>query len=69
MVIRAMPDITMCRNKSCPSRLKCYRFVAVPNDRRQSYAGFKPEDGENKCEHFTLAVEVEREKYFLTQEA
>ena len=25
-----MPDITMCINKECPLRMKCYRFTAVP---------------------------------------
>ena len=35
-----MPDISMCRDKTCPSRTVCYRFTAVPNPLRQSYASF-----------------------------
>lgn len=35
-----MPDISMCKNESCPLRGSCYRFMAEPNSWRQSYAGF-----------------------------
>lgn len=47
-----MPDISMCRNFLCPSKDKCYRFRAVPSEFRQSYAGFKLEEKEDKCSHF-----------------
>jgi len=41
-----MPDITMCQNKTCPMRDKCYRAQAKPS-KWQTYAGFEPgEDGE-----------------------
>ena len=46
-----MPDISMCANMTCPLKEDCYRFKAVPNPHRQSYAGFKP-DEEGKCDHF-----------------
>jgi len=46
-----MPDISMCDNKKCPSKEKCYRFKAVPND-YQTYADFKPEKNEDKCDAF-----------------
>jgi len=46
-----MPDISMCDNISCPSKEKCYRFKAVPNE-YQSYSNFKPEENEDKCEYF-----------------
>ena len=36
-----MPDITMCSNKTCPLRMKCYRFLAKPSP-RQSYSHFQP---------------------------
>lgn len=36
-----MPDITMCVNKQCPLRSKCYRYRAVP-DGWQSFAKFEP---------------------------
>ena len=37
-----MPDITMCLNKKCPSKDKCYRFMANPTPFNQSYSDFKP---------------------------
>lgn len=45
-----MPDITMCANKNCPLKDKCYRFTATPDPLWQSYADFKPVNG--KCEDF-----------------
>lgn len=45
-----MPDITMCVNKDCPLRMKCYRFTAVPTPYWQSYTDFKPVNG--KCNGF-----------------
>lgn len=56
-----MADITMCNNKTCDNREKCYRFTATPNEWRQSYFYKDPEptisvnslDGETfDCEHF-----------------
>ena len=35
-----MADITMCCNRDCPIRNKCYRYRAVPDD-YQSFAFFK----------------------------
>jgi len=32
-----MPDITMCKDNSCPMKDNCYRHTAKPNPRRQSY--------------------------------
>jgi hypothetical protein len=48
-----MPDISMCKNETCPKRTKCYRFMAVPNQ-RQSYAGFS--DSEDKPCHAFAAL-------------
>jgi hypothetical protein len=46
-----MPDISMCLNVTCPLNDKCYRFMAIPSEYRQSYAKFSPkEDG--TCDHF-----------------
>ena len=48
-----MPDISMCNNKQCPSKEYCYRFTAIPNEFRQSYIDFGPEeDGMDKCSYF-----------------
>jgi len=35
-----MPDITMCKNESCPLKINCYRYMAKPNPDRQTYADF-----------------------------
>ena len=45
-----MPDISMCLNKSCPARKSCFRYIAKPNDFKQSYSHFEQVDGE--CAHF-----------------
>ncbi len=46
-----MSDINMCLNKECAKRASCYRFTALVNEYRQSYADFKlDENGE--CEDF-----------------
>lgn len=47
-----MPDITMCRDQKCPSRVHCYRYRAVPNPYRQSYF-VDPGRGEReRCEEY-----------------
>lgn len=53
-----MVDITMCMNKSCPLRSKCYRYRAVPSN-WQSFAMYKPSITLNgslpikvECEYF-----------------
>jgi len=38
-----MPDISMCRNKTCPRRDKCYRYRAIPNEAWQSYSSYPSE--------------------------
>ena len=35
-----MPDITMCVGTGCPLRETCYRYMAEPNEYRQSFADF-----------------------------
>lgn len=44
-----VPDITMCANRECPSRMSCHRFTAEPS-RRQSFAVFGPNADE--CGHY-----------------
>lgn len=39
-----MPDISMCQNKNCKFKNDCYRFTAIPNEHRQSYASFNCKD-------------------------
>lgn len=48
-----MPDISMCQNNKCPSFSKCYRAQAVPTPYRQTYGGFAPSPGEEKCDKFS----------------
>lgn len=57
-----MPDITMCMNKSCPSKDTCYRFTASPNVMRQSYSAFQVEEGLDKCNHYWQDTRTEQEK-------
>ena len=45
-----MPDISMCANRACPGRGKCYRYLARPSMLTQSYAVFEPED--ERCDYF-----------------
>jgi len=45
-----MPDISMCRNKSCPLNKKCYRYTAIPNPLSQSYTSFEYKNG--NCDDF-----------------
>ncbi len=47
-----MPDISMCRNLKCPSRKKCYRYRAIPNDGRQFYGSHVSKDKDLKCGFF-----------------
>jgi len=45
-----MPDISMCCNRDCPIREKCYRYRARPDKYWQSYAFFEYKD--DKCDNF-----------------
>ena len=45
-----MADITMCENKTCPLRNKCYRATAKPDPYWQSFCVYKYKDG--KCDYF-----------------
>ena len=47
-----MPDISMCDNIQCTLKETCYRFKAIPNKHKQSYAPFKPNQGEDKCDYY-----------------
>lgn len=53
-----MPDITMCWNKTCPLRDKCYRYRAIPDKYWQSFAEFRPNtinigtETITECDHF-----------------
>ena len=46
-----MPDISMCADIGCPSRLKCYRYTAHPCKWRQTYGMFGRGD-DDKCDMF-----------------
>lgn len=54
-----MPDISMCRNKECDLRLRCYRYRAKPNEFRQAYGTFYPIQG--KCNYFWPVKEATTE--------
>jgi hypothetical protein len=38
-----MPDISMCQNKECQNKEKCYRYKALPST-WQSYMKFDPKE-------------------------
>ena len=56
-----MPDITMCKNDSCPLKYMCYRYIAKPNPLKQSYSLFrcmtKSDSNEPYCEYFKPITE------------
>lgn len=47
-----MPDISMCSNKNCKSRLECYRYRAYPSKFMQSYIVVEGETDKDKCRYF-----------------
>lgn len=53
-----MPDIAMCKNRDCPLVKKCYRYMAVPNQYRQTYGSFK---GGKNCDRFWPLSEASTE--------
>lgn len=42
-----MADIMMCNNKECKLKLDCYRYLALPDKRSQSYMLNPVKDCEN----------------------
>ncbi len=51
-----MADITMCVGTGCPLRETCYRYMAEPNEYRQSFSDFtgkvtQDEDGYGTRSH------------------
>ena len=36
-----MVDMTLCLNDTCKKRLECFRYMAEPDKKWQSYARFK----------------------------
>lgn len=70
-----MPDITMCCNYYCPLKKQCYRYRAVPDQYRQSFAMFRshtvaklsdPAKYETTCDHF-WQVDEAHDKTLPTQ--
>ena len=60
-----MIDITMCQDKTCPRREHCYRYVAIPDSRGQSYFFGSPRGpivsrGPNAwvCDHYLPVYEL-----------
>ena len=47
-----MADITMCQNKKCKGRNKCYRYLAKPDEQWQSYFVNINSNNENDCRYF-----------------
>lgn len=59
-----MPDITMCYGDKCPVKETCYRFVAYPSQRHQSYfmkSPFTMEEEKFDCTEYWEANVFEKE--------
>lgn len=39
-----MPDISKCKNESCPKKERCYRYTVPPSEFRQAYGSFAPDE-------------------------
>lgn len=46
-----MADITMCNDDKCHLKNKCYLFMAIPSEYRQSYFSETPRN-DYDCEYF-----------------
>jgi len=55
-----MPDISMCSNKECKDKEKCYRYMAEPSH-WQSYMRPKAVS-KDTCEHFVKIEKGDRIK-------
>ena len=44
-----MPDISMCGDDTCQSRLTCWRFMAPPEPVWQSFVAFSRPEGADRC--------------------
>ena len=42
------PDIAMCKGEGCERKDTCFRYLATPNEYRQSYVVANPKD----CDHY-----------------
>ena len=51
-----MADIAMCKDDECPSRLKCYRYLAYPEPDWQDYAFTNRGKGQKKCGYYLPAT-------------
>jgi hypothetical protein len=58
-----MADITMCRGDDCPSKERCYRFMAIPNSHWQAFFSETPVmlPGKDRCGHFWPVKEEEND--------
>lgn len=48
-------DVAMCTDLECPSKMKCYRFLALPDPVNQAYCDTKRKPSEAKCAYFIPA--------------
>jgi hypothetical protein len=60
-----MADISMCINEFCPIKNICYRYRAIADEFRQSYADFNyviTDKKEVKCDHYLDVKEYDKSK-------
>ena len=55
-----MPDITMCDDKNCGIRFKCYRYMAEPDEYRQSFFVGLVREYNEPCKHFVKIEEGDK---------
>lgn len=56
-----MPDISMCKNKTCVLRDNCYRSTAIPNPIMQMYNTFQPykdREGNWECDFYKDNINI-----------
>lgn len=47
-----MPDVSLCRDHECPSKVHCYRYRAKPSKCMQSYIEPKRKPNKVKCDMY-----------------
>jgi hypothetical protein len=62
-----MADITMCTNQGCLDKDSCYRWLAEPNPRWQSYSNFEGSKDKLQCSAFWKIHENDSPKNLNTR--
>lgn len=60
-----MSDISLCKNETCTKKETCYRYLAKPNERWQSYLSPKKSGDDCKMYRETIAKDELKTKQEL----